>query len=325
MQFLIFILLGLFAFVGTTPFAATTLSTTIPEAIRAVYSQEILFHSQPRLRFHQFAQIKTELGIRRGKSISFIKFGNLTSGGAIAENAVIVPEALSTSEIEIVVTEHAGATSISEKALKLSYISPLQNASQLLAHNYAKVLDAQFRDLLLTAPNTVFGGGKATAATLVTGDGLDTETIKNAVEQLERNNAPRFNGEYYVCIASPHQIRQLRDDPSWVDAHKYNSNSRLLYLGEVGMYEGVIFLQTSQMPELTTAQVVAKYGAGFTPTTGYEAVIFGENAYGWAIALPVELRDDGTKDFGRQHDLAWYGIWGMNLIEEDNIFKILSA
>lgn len=325
MQIIAIIILGLFALIGTTPFAATTYTTTIPEAVREVYSQEILFQSQPRLRFHQFAQIKTELGVRRGKSISFIKFGNLTGGGAIAENVAITSQALSTNEVEIVVTEHANATAVSEKLLLTSYINPLENASKLLAYNYAEVLDSQFRDLLLTAPNTVFGGGKLTAATLATGDGLDTETIKNAVEQLESNNAPRFQGEYYVCIASPHQIRQLRDDPNWVDAHKYNSNSRQLYLGEAGMYEGVIFLQTSQMPELNTAAVIAKYGAGFTPAKGYEALIFGENAFGWAISLPVELRDNGVIDYGRTHELAWYGIWGVGLIEEDNIFKVLTA
>jgi len=91
------------------------------------------------------------------------------------------------------------------------------------------------------------------------------------------------------------------------------------------MYEGVIFLETTQMPTLTTAQVVAKYGAGFTPAEGWECVFMGENAFGWAISLDPELRDDGVRDFGRKHGLAWYGIWGSAIIDESFIVKALTA
>jgi hypothetical protein len=38
--------------------------------------------------------------------------------------------------------------------------------------------------------------------------------------------------------------------------------------------------------------------------------MIGDNAFGQPIALPVELRDGGVLDFGREHALAWYGIWG---------------
>ena len=47
--------------------------------------------------------------------------------------------------------------------------------------------------------------------------------------------------------------------------------------------------------------------------------MFGDNAYGWAEALPVEMRDGGIEDFGRSHSLAWYSIMGAGIIEEDNI------
>lgn len=36
----------------------------------------------------------------------------------------------------------------------------------------------------------------------------------------------------------------------------------------------------------------------------YTALAIGDNAFGHAISLPVELRDGGVMDFGREHALA---------------------
>lgn len=36
----------------------------------------------------------------------------------------------------------------------------------------------------------------------------------------------------------------------------------------------------------------------------YKAVMFGPDYYGFAVALPPELRDNGVQDFGREHGLT---------------------
>lgn len=298
--------------------------TTIPQAVRDVYSKEVLFQAQPRLRFLQFAKVKTDLTAVRGKSIVFTKYGNLTGGGSLAEDDTLTPTGMSTSEISIPVTEQANAITVTEYLLKTALLDVLGDASKLLAVNLATVLDTQFRDAVLTTTNVVFGNGKTSVGAMADGDGLVSKTIKDAVEVLATNNAPKIaNGDYYVCFAHPHQLRQLRDDSAWINANVYMGR-RQLYIGEAGMYEGVIFIETTQMPKLTSAQVTAAYGAN-SLTNGYEAVIFGENAYAWAVALPVELRDDGVIELGRKHTIGWYGIWGVGVLEPKNIVKILTA
>lgn len=317
----------LFSFGEVTSAASTAGGyTSIPQAVRDYYSKEVLFLAQPKLRFLQFAKVKRDLAAVKGKSIVFTKYGNLSGGGKLLEHETLHPKGMSTSEISIPVYEQANAVQLTEYLLRTSLLDVLGDASKLLANNVAVVVDTQFRDVCLSTTNVVYGNGKASAAALVTGDGFTTQTVKDAVLMLANNNAPRFvdgSGEYYVCIASPHQLRQLRDDDKWINANTYMGR-RQLYAGEVGMYEGVIFIETTQMPTLSNAEVVAKYGS-FAPTTGYEAVMFGENAYAWAIALDVELRDDGVVELGRKHTMGWYGIWGMGLIEEKNILKILTA
>lgn len=315
-----------FAFGETTAAGANTGGyTAIPQAVRDFYSREVMFKAQPRLRFLQFAKIKRDLQAVRGKSIVFVKYGNLEGGGSLEESDVLTPEGMTTSEINIPVKEQGNAVQVTEYLLRTSILDVLGDASKLLANNVAKVLDTQFRDTVLKTPNAVYGGTATQLSELSTSNGaFTTKTVKDAVEILATHNAPRIAGDYYVCVAHPHQLRQLRDDKEWINANTYMGR-RQLYIGEVGMYEGTIFIETTQMPMLNAAGIEAKYGSGATVDTAYEAVFFGDNAYGWGVALDVELRDDGVVELGRKHTLGWYGIWGTGIIEENNIVKALTV
>jgi hypothetical protein len=62
-----------------------------------------------------------------------------------------------------------------------------------------------------------------------------------------------------------------------------------------------------------------KSGVAGNQTNIFQSTFFGEYSYGHATALPVELRDNGVEDFGREHGLAWYAIWGQNILENPNI------
>lgn len=313
-------------FFGETSSAGSTEGgyVAIPQAVRDFYSREVLFQAQPRLRFAQFAKVKRDLQAVRGKSIVFVKYGNLAGGGSLEESDVLTPEGMTTSEIIVPVKEQANSIQVTEYLLRTSLLDVLGDASKLLANNMAVVLDGQFRDTVLQTTNVVYGGDATSITDIAAGDGFTTKTVKDAVETLATNNAPRINGDYYVCIAHPHQLRQLRDDPNWINANTYMGR-RQLYIGEVGMYEGCVFIETTQMPKLGTVELTKKYGQAGSLTEAYEAVFFGDNAYAWGIALDVELRDDGVVELGRKHTLGWYGIWGTGIIEEKNIVKALTA
>ena len=67
------------------------------------------------------------------------------------------------------------------------------------------------------------------------------------------------------------------------------------------------------------------WGEPWGPTGGvYEAIMLGDNAFGHAISLPVELRDGGVLDFGREHALAWYSIWGWGVVTDSSVCKIVT-
>ena len=60
-----------------------------------------------------------------------------------------------------------------------------------------------------------------------------------------------------------------------------------------------------------------KKGEDSNQTNVYQSVVFGDSYYAIAFGLPVELRDNGVIDFGREHGIAWYSIFGTGLLHDE--------
>jgi N4-gp56 family major capsid protein len=139
----------------------------------------------------------------------------------------------------------------------------------------------------------------------------------------------------------PHQSRKLRDNPEFIEVTKYAAPGNFM-LGEIGRLYDTVFIETTQIQKVTNgaganyttdtavdpASIVYPTGGGYTtPSTKtgngnkdrYSAIFIGDNAFGHAISLPVELRDGGILDFGREHALAWYAIYGLGLITDQSV------
>ena len=203
-------------------------------------------------------------------------------------------------------------------------------------------------------------GSVATAISDLDGNHkLTTGAIKDAALTLAGKNIPRL-GETYVQFVHPKQSRDLRSNPEFIEVTKYAAPGNFM-LGEIGRLYDVVFIETTQVKKLaasaayTTSTSVGvpadQYsvpvkantapGSGGNPESAdytaekgyltsasgnsadvYESIMIGDNAFGHAISLPVELRDGGVLDFGREHALAWYSIWGLGVITDQAIVKV---
>jgi N4-gp56 family major capsid protein len=189
---------------------------------------------------------------------------------------------------------------------------------------------------------------------------LTTGAIKDSALTLAGKNIPRI-GETYVMFIHPKQSRDLRSNPEFIEVTKYAAPGNFM-LGEIGRLYDTVFIETTQVKKLAASQsgyststlvgapanqtVVPVLpntapGQGGNPTSAdftaeagyltsatgnaadvYESIMIGDNAFGHAISLPVELRDGGVLDFGREHALAWYAIWGLGIITDQAINKV---
>lgn len=307
--------------------ADTTVATTVGQSnggtlfsdgVRVVYSREIEFKALPIMRFSQFATQKTELGVEPGLTISMLTYDNLKLGGALQEMQNMSTQALSGSMKQITVQEHGNAVSNSELLIQSSFDDIMATTTTLLGRDYALVMDCELRDVALSNTNVVYAGGKASRDALTKDDKLKVSTIKDAIEILATNNAPKYANMYWICFVHPHQSRDLRDDSAWINASNYGAPEQL-FTGEIGRIDDTRFIETTLMcngkASVNDPAYKAELASGSVPI--YQAVIFGDQYYGIAWSLPVELRDNGVEDFGRKRSLAWYAIWGTGLLHSD--------
>jgi N4-gp56 family major capsid protein len=252
------------------------------------------------------------------------------------------PTALTASQIQITVKEQGKSVAVTELLLNASFDDVMASSSRLLGRHMAQSMDVQARNTLYSA-GVPFGGGSAVAPSVVFGrttNGstrgsiapyeyssagsasapgyLSPATIKDAVEILAGQNIPRL-GDTYVCFVHPSQSRSLRDWPEFIEVTKYAAPGNFM-LGEIGRIYDVVFIETTQVLQGGTGIVDVTPGGSINDpsATSYSAMMIGDNAFGQAIALPVELRDGGVIDFGREHGLAWYAIWGFGVITHES-------
>ena len=298
--------------------------TLFSDGTRLVYSREIEFKALPIMRFSQFATQKTELGVEPGLTISMLTYDNLKLGGALQEMQNMSTQALSGSMKQITVQEHGNAVSNSELLIQSSFDDIMATTTTLLVCDYALVMYCELRDVALSGTNIVYAGGKASRDAITDADKLQVATIKDAIEVLATNNAPKYQNMYWICFVHPHQSRDLRDDSAWINASNYGAPEQL-FTGEIGRIDDTRFIETTLMCNGKASATDPAYkadlvkGAGDTANKAdiYQAVIFGDQYYGIAWSLPVELRDNGVEDFGRKRSLAWYAIWGTGLLHND--------
>ena len=307
------------------------LITSLPQALMDVYSLDILHNAQGIMRYEEFAVKKTELSAAPGQRVLFTAYSDITRGTVLTESASLETKSMAASQIPCVVTEYGNAIGMSEKLLQLSWDNLLSEASTLLGRDYAVVRDLSIRDVVAAGgTNTLFTTAGATnVGGVLPGDYFDVETLRVGLEALQTANAPKFYGDFYVCFVHPHQAAYLRRDPDWIAAHHY-AGSRNLFNGEVGRWEDCIFVVTTHQGNGAAGSGAPGYealldGAGDDGQNLYRATLIADQAYGVADALPVELRDNGVQDFGRTHALAWYGIWGQTVLNDEHLVQIISS
>jgi N4-gp56 family major capsid protein len=301
--------------------------TALPQALLAVYSREIMHLALPAMRYEQFAVIKDELTRQPGTSITFTIYNNLGLGGQLTEGINMVPKNMTASQISIQVIEFGNAVAVTEYLLQSSYDDVLSEAAYELGRDYSRVVDLMLRNTVMTCTNVIWSGG-------VTSNGqtsavISMNDVRRAVEIMYTANVPKIENDFYICFVHPHQATSLKRDPDWVSAQLYGQQAAI-YRGEIGKFDDVRFIATGHQNNGAVASTDPAYDSSLVGTGAgginlYRSVLFGDTFFGWAVGLPVEMRDNGVQDFGRQHALAWYSIMGSGILLNSNGVLLVTA
>lgn len=282
-------------------------------------SKELRLAVQPLVKFRQFADVKdaTMQGKNKGDAFHWNVYSDIaTQGTTLVETSTMPESQFTISQGTMTITEFGNSVPFSGKLDDLSEHPVKEIVNKVLKNDAKKAFDiaahAQFNATPLRVVPT---GGTATDTVVLTTNGTATATnnvamgkdhVKAIVDVMKERNIPPYQGDDYFSIAHPTTFRKLKNDLE--SLHQYvDKGFTMIMNGEIGRYEGVRFIEQTNIAKQT-----------FTNAKSNFAFFFGEDTVAEAIAVPEEMRGKIPTDFGRSKGIAWYYLGGFGLVHPLN-------
>ena len=285
---------------------------------------------QPLVKFRQFADAKdfTDQGLHKGQIFTWNVYNDVAAQGTTLTETSTLPETNFTIA--------QGTGTVTELGNSVPYTGMLDNLSKhpvqeiinkVLKNDAKKGIDGQawhqFDQTLLRVVPT---GGTSTSAITLTTNGTATLTntvalgknhIKSIVDAMKERNIPPYLGDEYFSIAWPTTYRQVKNDLEGVYQYR-DEGFQMIYNGEIGKYEGVRFIEQTNIPHgiYSSGNYIAtgsftKWSQGLSDW----AYFFGEDTVAEALVVPEEIRGKIPGDYGRSKGIAWYYLGGFALTQ----------
>ena len=236
------------------PNTNVTTDTGMSVENKTFYDKELIRTAGPQLVHDQFAQ-KRPIPKNGGQSVEFRQFGDLPQAlTTLTEGVTPNGKKLSATAKTATVSQYGDYVTISDK-LDLTAIDPVAlEAVDVIGKQMGLTLDTVTRNKLhqglqvMYAPLRSSAGAETEVSSRSKLDKsavLTVKLVQQARTELKAMNVPTFDDGCYVMIIHPYSAYDLKRDPEWRKPHEY-ADTRQLYNGEVGMVDGVRFVETSE-------------------------------------------------------------------------------
>lgn len=246
---------------------------------QTMWDRAIYFGLRPELHFDMFADVKSDDATPdKGGSVKFTLWTDMAvASTALNESVDVDAVALSDSQVTVTFAEYGNAANTTFKVRATSFIPLDKSLANLIGYNAGLSMDTIVRDVMKAGTNVRYATGGATDPTarntVEPGDTITSHDIRLVVTDLTAANVARFGG-YYAGAIHPHVALDLREETgtaAWRDPHVYSDPANI-WNGEIGEYEGVRFMATSQAP------IFADAGSSTTLTDVYRTMVWGRQA-----------------------------------------------
>jgi len=299
--------------------------TGITNLVQTAYDKLIEFQLRSEPMFRAFADKRPVDVTSPGSSVVFQRYQDLSAATtALTENVDPDAVALSnTTTVSVTLNEYGNSVLVTEK-LALESLSDVDPAiAELVAWNMRDSLDQLVRATLVGGTNVVreAAGSLSTSAarnTITSTDVLKSRDVRYIVSKLRGNSAIPYDGGYFIGLVHPDQSHDLRAETgtaAWRDPHVYaeNANSNI-WAGELGVYEGVRFIESPRVLNATDGASSAKV---------HRALVMGRQALAEAVARePGVVIGNVTDRLLRFRPIGWKGLLGHGIYREEALFRL---
>jgi N4-gp56 family major capsid protein len=297
------------------------------------------FALRPELYFDRFAEVEATNATNPGATHTFTIFQDLAvASSALSEVTDVTPVALSDSQVSVTMQEYGNAVVTTAKLRATSFIDVDPVAANAVGYNAGISIDSVCRDVLQAGTNVIYATGGATdpssRATVQPEDLLSANDVRKVVAQLRKANVPTINGSYVAFIHPDvsYDFRSATDAAAWRTPANY-VNPEGIYNGEIGMFEGVRFMESSRAPLFANASDGSGSSTGGGATVDvYGTLIMGRQARAKAVSSGGGYGSQPTMVYGQVVDVlkrfqpvGWKHFVGYGIFRQEALRRIESA
>ena len=293
------------------------------------------FALRPEMYFDQFADVQATNATNPGASVKFTVFADLAEAiTPLGEAEDVSPVAMSDSQVTVTLNEYGNATVTTAKLRASSFLPVDPVAAQAVGYNAGLSIDTIARNVLQAGTNVLYATGGATdptsRTTINSDDTLAAADVRRVVAQLRSANVPTIGGSYvgFIHPDVSYDFRSATDAAAWRTPANYVDPTGI-YNGEIGMFEGVRFMESPRAPLFANASDNAGAAGNIDV---YGTLIMGRQALAKGISLGGEYGSQPTMVYGTVTDLlkrfrpvGWKHFVGYGVFRQEALRRIESA
>lgn len=301
------------------------------EVVKATFDKVIAFKTRQEPMLRKFATVRPVDIAYPGSSIDLFIHGTDLSLATTPLDEYQDPDFVALpapGKVTLTLNEYGNATvtTLRLREFSFSQINPLQ--AEMLGRNMRDSLDKLVETVILGSSNkyyTTANGITSGSMTYANAANINSKAIRRAVAKKRSANAVEF-GDSYIGLVHPDvcvDLREETDAAGWRVPHTYTENSNsLIWNGEVGIYEGVRWIEYNRAPKGTVAET--------SPGTGtknkYTTILLAQEGIAEAVAVEAGTTVTPTTDkFGRLMGLGWYFFGGWTLYRSEAVTLVEST
>lgn len=293
------------------------------------------FALRPEMYYDQFADVQATNATNPGASVKFTIFSDLAAATTeLGEAEDVTPVAMSDSQVTVTLREYGNATVTTAKLRASSFLPVDPVAANAVGYNAGLSIDTIARNVLQAGDNVVYATGGATdpssRVTINSDDTLAANDVRKVVAQLRKANVPTIGGSYvgFIHPDVSYDFRSATDAAAWRTPANY-VNPEGIYNGEIGMFEGVRFMESPRAPLFENASDNSGSAGNIDV---YGTLIMGRQALAKAVSLGGEYGAQPTIVYGTVTDLlqrfrpvGWKHFVGYGVFRQEALRRIESA
>ena len=289
------------------------------------------FALRSELLFDAVADVMPVAQSMPGSAVTFTIFNDIAEATTpLTETSDVTAVAMSDSQVTVTLTEYGNAVSTTAKLRGTSFLDVDAAAANIVGYNAGISIDSIIREVLAAGTNVIYGGGGATdpssRATVQAEDIIEANDIRKVVAQLRKANAVSFGGMYmgYIHPDVSYDLRRETGVASWRDPHVYSDPANI-YMGEIGAFEGVRFIETPRAKNFEDAGASSTVDVYCTHIMGRQALAKAHSLTDGNGPFPRVVRGPVTDTLYRFQPIGWYWLGGYGRFREASLRRVESS